>query len=89
MPGLAQQGVHFGIQRLPACTSCAPQAEKRLAELVVCKAVAAKIDRPAGIITFGKRQVRGQGTAWEQGEGEGDACTHMLMPPVAGSRGAR
>ena len=32
------------------------QAEKQLAELVVAKAVAAKVDRPAGIITFGSRQ---------------------------------
>lgn len=33
------------------------QTEKHLSELVVAKAVVAKIDRPSGIITFGKRGV--------------------------------
>lgn len=32
------------------------QAEKQLSELVVAKAVAAKIDRPAGLVTIGKTQ---------------------------------
>jgi 26S proteasome regulatory subunit N5 len=40
--------------------SCAParttQAEKQLSELVVSKAVAAKIDRPAGLVVIGKPQ---------------------------------
>ncbi len=31
----------------------AAQAEKQLSELVVAKAVEAKIDRPAGLIVFG------------------------------------
>lgn len=31
-------------------------AEKQLSELVVSKAVAAKIDRPAGVVTFGKKE---------------------------------
>lgn len=38
--------------RLP----CPLQAEKQLAELVVAKAIAAKVDRPAGLITFGSKQ---------------------------------
>lgn len=33
-----------------------PEAEKQLSDLVVSKAICAKVDRPAGIITFGKRQ---------------------------------
>ncbi len=37
-------------------TAAAPQAERQLSELVVSKAVAAKVDRPAGIVTFGARQ---------------------------------
>lgn len=32
------------------------QAEKQLSELVVAKAVSAKIDRPAGVIMIGKPQ---------------------------------
>lgn len=32
------------------------QAEKNLSEMVVSKAVSAKIDRPAGVVTFGKRE---------------------------------
>ncbi len=32
------------------------QAEKQLADLVVAKAIAAKVDRPAGLITFGSKQ---------------------------------
>ncbi|KAF5829952.1 hypothetical protein DUNSADRAFT_15288 [Dunaliella salina] len=30
--------------------------EKHLSDLVVCKAVAAKVDRPSGLVRFGKRQ---------------------------------
>lgn len=33
-----------------------PQAEKHLADMVVSKAVCAKIDRPAGVVAFGKTQ---------------------------------
>lgn len=33
------------------------QTEKHLSDLVVCKAVSAKVDRPAGLVRFGKRQV--------------------------------
>jgi 26S proteasome regulatory subunit N5 len=32
------------------------QAEKQLAELVVAKAVCAKVDRPAGVVVIGKPQ---------------------------------
>lgn len=32
------------------------QAEKQLSELVVAKAVCAKVDRPAGVIVIGKTQ---------------------------------
>jgi 26S proteasome regulatory subunit N5 len=32
------------------------QAEQQLSELVVAKAVAAKVDRPAGLVVVGKRQ---------------------------------
>uniref|UniRef100_A0A7R9YZL2 PCI domain-containing protein n=1 Tax=Chlamydomonas euryale TaxID=1486919 RepID=A0A7R9YZL2_9CHLO len=34
----------------------AAEAEKQLSDLVVSKAICARVDRPAGIITFGKRQ---------------------------------
>jgi 26S proteasome regulatory subunit N5 len=32
------------------------QAEKALSDLVVAKAVSAKIDRPAGVVVIGKKQ---------------------------------
>ena len=32
-------------------------AEKQLSELVVSKAISAKVDRPSGLIVFGKRKV--------------------------------
>lgn len=32
------------------------EAEKHVADLVVAKAISAKVDRPAGIVRFGKRQ---------------------------------
>lgn len=32
------------------------QAEKQLSELVVAKAVSAKVDRPAGVVVIGKTQ---------------------------------
>jgi 26S proteasome regulatory subunit N5 len=38
------------------CCVCACQAEKQLSELVVAKAVSAKIDRPAGVVVIGKPQ---------------------------------
>lgn len=38
------------------CRTCCDQAEKQLSELVVAKAVAAKIDRPAGVVAIGKTQ---------------------------------
>ena len=41
---------HVALRRAPV------QAEDELAKLVVVKAVAAKIDRPAGVVTFGARQ---------------------------------
>jgi hypothetical protein len=47
--------------RSPCLCSCPLprlQTEKHLSELVVSKAVAAKIDRPAGLVQFGARQVR-------------------------------
>lgn len=37
----------------PSTYSSCVQAEKNLSELVVSKAVAAKVDRPAGLIRFG------------------------------------
>ena len=35
----------------------AADAEKQLSELVVSKAICAKVDRPSGLIVFGKRKV--------------------------------
>jgi hypothetical protein len=43
---------------LYSCRVFRLQTEKHLSELVVSKAVAAKIDRPAGLVQFGARQVR-------------------------------
>ena len=38
------------------CSLCVRvQTEKQLSALVVCKAIAAKVDRPAGLVSFGKR----------------------------------
>lgn len=42
---------------LRCCCCCVvAQAEKQLSELVVAKAVSAKIDRPAGVVVIGKTQ---------------------------------
>lgn len=41
------------------------QAEQQLCELVVAKAINAKVDRPSGLIQFGKRQVTGHGAWWK------------------------
>jgi 26S proteasome regulatory subunit N5 len=38
------------------CCRCCWQAEKALADLVVAKAVSAKVDRPAGVIVMAQRQ---------------------------------
>ncbi len=39
-----------------AFSSTGTQTEKQLSDMVVSKAVAAKIDRPSGLVQFGKRQ---------------------------------
>lgn len=45
--------------------------EKHVGDLVVCKAISAKVDRPAGIITFTKRQApEEQLNAWAGNIGE-------------------
>ena len=38
---------------------CAIQAEKQLSEMVVGKALEAKIDRPAGVVRWGQQRVLG------------------------------
>lgn len=40
----------------PHCLLRCCQAEKQLSELVVAKAMAAKVDRPAGVVVIGKTQ---------------------------------
>jgi hypothetical protein len=55
----------------PRPALAAPQLEKRLAELVVAKAIAAKMDRPAGIVVFAPPpQPEAQLNAWAGNIGE-------------------
>lgn len=54
---VAKYYTRISIKRLAELTDLPEtEAEKQLSELVVAKAIAAKIDRPSGLIQFGKRQ---------------------------------
>ena len=46
---------HRAFLRLFVLFGCS-QAEKHLADLVVSKAIAARVDRPSGVIRFGARE---------------------------------
>uniref|UniRef100_A0A7S0WTH9 PCI domain-containing protein n=1 Tax=Chlamydomonas leiostraca TaxID=1034604 RepID=A0A7S0WTH9_9CHLO len=54
---VAKYYTRISTQRLSQLLDLSPaDAEKHLADMVVSKAVAAKIDRPAGVVSFGKRE---------------------------------
>ena len=56
---VAKYYTRVGIKRLSQMLDLPPaEAEKQLSDLVVSKAIDAKVDRPSGIIQFGKRKVR-------------------------------
>ena len=55
---VAKYYTKISIKRLSELLDLPPsEAEKQLSDLVVSKAIEAKVDRPSGIIQFGKRKV--------------------------------
>ena len=78
---VAKYYTRISIKRLAELLDLpAAEAEKQLSDLVVSKAVCAKVDRPSGLIQFGKRKVRG-GT-WMGGTGWAKAVNVAAAQPA-------
>ena len=76
---VAKYYTKISIKRLSELLDLPPsEAEKQLSDLVVSKAIEAKVDRPSGIIQFGKRKV----CVWEIRGLEPSVSMHWDHIPV-------